>query len=297
MKRQHGFTLIELLVVVAIIALLIAILLPSLGRARDRAKLTACASNLRQLGVASGVYAAEWDQYVPPEMYAFRGINNTASRQNYAPYETLGVHDSPGKVWYSYGLLFYGSAVTNGSGTNVTDTPSGEVKDVRVFFCPAQPNPLFQYKVSATGNAGNFSSFLGAEADTSTNGGAAFGFMGYSYQVHHAQITVATMSAGLQTKEGAAYHRVVDFPKNAIVGMDILKNPQSIAHLNGTTVNVNGVFIDGHAETMASSIAFAKIAAVYNPSTGADLMTPVPPNFNWTAIDPVVADLEAKSGD
>lgn len=57
-SRHHpGFTLIELLVVVAIIALLIAILIPSLSRARERAKTSVCASNLRQIGIAYRLYA------------------------------------------------------------------------------------------------------------------------------------------------------------------------------------------------------------------------------------------------
>src|ERR1700744_1560402 len=66
-SRISGFTLIELLVVVAIIALLIAILLPSLGKAKARAKITQCASNLHALGQGINVYAAEWQQWLPPQ--------------------------------------------------------------------------------------------------------------------------------------------------------------------------------------------------------------------------------------
>ena len=55
--RRPGFTLIELLVVISIIALLVGILIPSLGAARSVAQRTACSSNLRQLAIANQLYA------------------------------------------------------------------------------------------------------------------------------------------------------------------------------------------------------------------------------------------------
>lgn len=65
MKIKKGFTLIELLVVIAIIALLLAILMPSLGMAKDHAKKIGCSSNLRTLGLAVIFYGNDNNGLTP----------------------------------------------------------------------------------------------------------------------------------------------------------------------------------------------------------------------------------------
>src|ERR1051326_1646048 len=90
---RSGFTLIELLVVVAIIALLIAILLPSLGKARERARIAYCSSNCRQICVAYRTYLAYFggkgiyyyrDQHDPPDPTL--GYSNTEWMGGLRPY-------------------------------------------------------------------------------------------------------------------------------------------------------------------------------------------------------------------
>lgn len=63
-KTYRGFTLIELLVVVSIIALLVSILMPALGRARQQAQSVLCKTNLRTIGLAEVLYATDNNDYL-----------------------------------------------------------------------------------------------------------------------------------------------------------------------------------------------------------------------------------------
>ena len=74
-RRARGFTLIELLVVIAIIAILAALLLPSLGNARDMARRSQCLSNLKQIGLSMEMYADNNDGWY------VEGWNGVAGKQ------------------------------------------------------------------------------------------------------------------------------------------------------------------------------------------------------------------------
>ena len=65
MNKKYGFPLIELLVVVAIISILAAMLLPTLSKARERARQAVCMNNLKQLGLATLMYRSDYDDHFP----------------------------------------------------------------------------------------------------------------------------------------------------------------------------------------------------------------------------------------
>ena len=107
-QSRHGFTLVELLVVISIIAILIALLLPALAKAKSLALRVQCASNMQQDGIAMSEYADEYRGMYP--------LSSTASWPfgDYASYDNATNSFVNYPNW-GFGLLYYASFGIQGS--------------------------------------------------------------------------------------------------------------------------------------------------------------------------------------
>lgn len=81
--RKPAFTLIELLVVIAVIAVIAAILFPVFAQARERARMTACVSNMRQLGASLMIYSQDYDETFPYIHFHAPGGDAAAAKGHY----------------------------------------------------------------------------------------------------------------------------------------------------------------------------------------------------------------------
>ena len=144
-KRMSGaFTLIELLVVIAIIAILAAMLLPALSRAKERARRISCINNLKQMGVALAIYGQDNSERLPTQSaytstLSYQGMYLFAESEANPTQPVLGTPGAavePTRPGLNHGLFYRTKLIPTGKN----------------FYCPSGPGLLgYDHYVTAQG--------------------------------------------------------------------------------------------------------------------------------------------------
>ncbi len=240
--RRKGFTLIELLVVVAIIAILMAILLPSLGRAKEQARSTACLSNVRQLGTLSTMYNAEWHNYIVPGLYVNWSGSSGDVRETwftifsycgYLPSEKSVLPTTPAATVSRGGLLRCPSGLTDrvsgGSPATVTDADGAR--------------PFRQ-------QSKNFVPTLALDSwyAMSTGINRTMASQGTQPGVSIPDASDHNLISGIKTSQVNNTSRMAIFFDGIGWNFGSYPTRMNARHMNQTTTNVG--FVDGHAESI-----------------------------------------------
>jgi prepilin-type N-terminal cleavage/methylation domain-containing protein len=232
---RAGFTLIELLVVIAVIAILLAILMPALGRAKESAKRVVCSGQVKQVGVAMLAYVGDYDSRMPTYNSDTAKSQPYLLNHSYALYRgDPGYMDNAGKLLpMKVALLYEGKYIT----------------EPKVFYCPSNIAPLYKYESYC--NPKPWGSLPQNFNATDSGGHNQWVRMGYTYLPTDPRSEKDSYGTPLESAKTAN-----NLDSHIPYMTDLVRHLSEISHTRQNNRAVNALYKDGHVALCNESYVF-----------------------------------------